>query len=284
MSWVYTAVASTLTLTLATRRLRATWLWLITVKRHPDDWWRSGSFYPRTVTVAAADGNDEVEFSLLLDPRLSRKAVAMLVEDLAAAALALPSNALRTSAAACHVWCNHASGIRGACVHWVTKPFFDPCGSIAARQCALEINRFADYTGNLLARENCLLHELSHVFNATIGREHCGVHQMFDRAVADGRYESVAMLDESPVRRAYGLNNHLEFFASLSVPLFGGVNDYFPFRRHDLVKSDRASYDDLITIWGAHGDDVEAHIASLAAAVAAAKDSEVAAVVSGNDA
>ena len=245
----WTTLAGVTTLALVSRRLRATLLRLITVQRHANDWWMAGTFSQRTLRTRCADG-EQVTFSLMLDPALSSASVSMLEDDLAAVALALPPRALRKAASSCHVWCNRESGQRGACVHWCTKPFQDPSGEIAERPIALEINNFRDYTTSLLNRENVLLHELAHVFNATIGREHRKIVALFERAVEGRRYERVDMIDGSAPQRAYGLSNHLEFFASLSVPLFGGVNDYFPFRRDDLQTFESVAMRHIWSFWG----------------------------------
>ena len=50
------------------------------------------------------------------------------------------------------------------------------------------------------------------------------------RDLASGKYDAVPHC-RGTRRRAYGLANDMEFFASLAVPLLGGRNDYFPYTR-----------------------------------------------------
>jgi len=114
---------------------------------------------------------------------------------------------------------------------------------------AVEVNDWGSYHGDLLNRHGTLLHELSHVFHGTIGRNHLGVEAMYQRAVRSGKYERVDMCDGTRGVRAYGIQNALEFFASLSVAFLGGENDYFPFTRQDLKAFDPDSFRDLVRLW-----------------------------------
>uniref|UniRef100_A0A7S2CHS2 Uncharacterized protein n=1 Tax=Octactis speculum TaxID=3111310 RepID=A0A7S2CHS2_9STRA len=157
-------------------------------------------------------------------------------------------------------------------MHWSRKPFAPASHTSvhSSRPFAVELNRWADHTDCfMLKHEDVFFHELSHVYNATIGRDHEGIVAMYARAVEDGRYDWVKRLDGSEAR-AYGLNNHLEFFASLSVPFFHGTNDYFPFTYSDLQAFDPASFRDLGRIWGELGDQPNRKVPAAAAPPVAA--------------
>ena len=147
---------------------------------------------------------------------------------------------------------NNQNDRGGAEVHWVKKgeqtPGFRP------RKLSVEINDWAAHHTDLLNRENVFLHEFSHVYNGTIGQNHSKIVSMHERAVKSGLYDCVKMCDGSKPRKAYGIQNHLEFFASLSVAFLGGHNDYYPFTREDLLEFDPASHRDLIDIWSLCGD------------------------------
>lgn len=216
MALVFASAAAGLTLLhLGTRRLRALPCWHINVAPHERKWWTGGSFVPLLVGATAADG-EAFEFSVLVDPALKRSARRALRHDLRSVARALPPRALRRAAAACHIWCSHDNGGGGAEVHWIEKPFADPCGDVAPRPFALEINCWATYATGLLAREGVLCHELAHVFNATIGREHREIVELFNRCERSGVYDSVELLDGSPPQRAYGALHALQRLATLA--------------------------------------------------------------------
>ena len=141
--------------------------------------------------------------------------------------------------------------------HFVEKPFSHvPAGSLeqfTPRPHAMEIMCWAHYKSWNLNRAGTCLHELSHVYNACIGTGHSLVKSLYDSAKISARYSLVDHCDGKRLR-AYGLNNHLEMFASLSVALFGGRNDYQPFTRADLELFDPISFIMLLDIWSLKGD------------------------------
>ena len=88
---------------------------------------------------------------------------------------------------------------------------------------------------------------LSHVYHGCLGTEHKMIQMLFDNAKLSNRYINVGHCDGAK-HKAYALNNHFEMFASLSVPLFFGRNDYYPFNRLDLEKFDPASFITLLDV------------------------------------
>jgi len=244
-------------LAVAWRRRRQRKTNAIRVKAHPQGWWCAGCYEPVCMEVKG------VSFSMMLDPALPIECIDMLRHDLGIVASSLPPQAAHAVAQACHIYVNLDNGRRGAEVHWCPKQFVQTLGSFLAvsgcktRDCAVEINRWSDYGAFLLKREGILLHELSHVYNATLGRDDAGIMAMYEVAKDSGMYERVAKVDGTEAK-AYGLSNHLEFFASLSVAMLGGHNDYFPFTRSDLRAFDPASFGAMLAIWARHGDNVAA--------------------------
>ena len=113
------------------------------------------------------------------------------------------------------------------------------------------------------------MHELSHVYHYFVvenGFRNDIVNRMFENIVQDGRYEKVMRQNyhrkkdwddekgEAVLNRAYCLNGADEYFASLSVPFFGFVNDWYPFERQDLEKFDMGGVKMLQTVWESPGE------------------------------
>ena len=167
----------------------------------------------------------------------------------------MPPRALTTIADSCHIFVNLDNGQRGACTHWATKDFEEVKGC-CPRQFSVEIHRWSDHFDFLLSREGTFLHELSHIYNATLGHDHPPIVEMHKLGCESQKYEEVDLIDGSR-RRAYGIQNHLEFFASLCVLFFGGVNDYFPFTRSDLIVYDPDAFSALSRIWAEKGDAID---------------------------
>lgn len=220
---------------------------LVRIDKHPDNWWQAGCYEPTTMHIAL--GNNK--FSLMVDPTLPAEAFQTLKVDLQKIAACIPPHALKAISENCHIYVNKDNGDRGACVHWVSKPFETTGGGCTERELSIEIHNWDDYSTSrqLLNREGTLLHEMAHVYNGTLGRDHQPIVDMYDKACASGLYENVKMLNGAH-KEAYGIQNHLELFASLSVPLLGGVNDYEPFTKWGLERFDPDSYAALVQIWG----------------------------------
>jgi len=228
---------------------------LVHVEAHSDNWWGRGSYRPCVVKVNTIVAG-EINFSLLLDPALPNDAETVLREDLARVALMMPSRALEAIANSCHIFANLDNGQRGACTHWAMKEF-EEVEDCRPRQFSIEIHRWSDHFDLLLSREGTFLHELSHIYNATLGHDHPPIVEMHKLGCESKKYEEVDLIDGSK-KRAYGIQNHLEFFASLAVPFFGGINDYYPFTRSDLKAYDPESFSALKRIWAEMGDAIDA--------------------------
>lgn len=172
-----------------------------------------------------------------------RRAVAALTWDLELASSLLPANALALLRRSTPIWVTPdlpSSGgwdARGLCHHpsreWLVGAGYGP-----DRAGAIEICDVGEYLLWRAEQPLCVLHELSHAIQHELG-DPPEIRAAFDTAVASGRYERVpfAMLPEGQTRRAYALNNRMEYFAEISEAYFGR-NDYFPFTRADLARFD----------------------------------------------
>lgn len=222
---------------------------LVHCPAHERGWWKEGTY--RHFEVKVACEGEHVAFSVMLDSAAAghaeKEMMAVLREDLVRVGASLvPLAALRTIAASMHLFVNVDSGTRGAETHWTAKTFDHP--TMHPRPFAVEINSWLGYLQGALGRHNTLLHEFAHVFNATLGSSFEPIKQLYEAAERSQLYDDVAVT-HGPRRRAYGMQNHLEFFASLSVAFLGGDNDYEPFTRGDLERLDPASMAALQRIW-----------------------------------
>ncbi|WP_299464513.1 zinc-dependent peptidase [uncultured Microscilla sp.] len=107
-----------------------------------------------------------------------------------------------------------------------------------------------------------ILHELAHAYHdQVLGDGHREIKQAYDKAMKLKLYESVGYNagNDSKITkaRAYGANNHLEYFAELTEAFFG-KNDYYPFTKKDLKLHDPKAYALLTKIW--QGKNLSIHI------------------------
>lgn len=94
-----------------------------------------------------------------------------------------------------------------------------------------------------------VLHELAHAYHhQVVGYGNKTIKDAYEKAKSDGIYEKVNFVSGGE-KKAYAMNNAMEYFAESSEAYFG-VNDYFPFDRWQLVRHDRPMYEALVTAWG----------------------------------
>ena len=95
-----------------------------------------------------------------------------------------------------------------------------------------------------------VLHELAHGYHDRFppgGYGNADLRAAYDRMKAAKKYESVLHIFGKS-RRAYALNNPMEYFAE-STEAFFGTNDFFPFTRDELKKHDPEMFLLLVEIW-----------------------------------
>ena len=158
---------------------------------------------------------------------------------------------------------------QGSCFH-LSRDWLREHGNLARKQGSIEIYVWQHYLSWDLNRAAQLMHELAHCYHYSVlsprgSFEHADIGRVFERAVASGKYEKVprqnfygekdwdAEREVVALQRAYALTDCSEFFASLSVPFFGFVNDWYPFERRDLEEFDAESVALLGRVWGVSG-------------------------------
>lgn len=95
-----------------------------------------------------------------------------------------------------------------------------------------------------------ILHELAHAYHhQVLGFDHPRIIAAYERVIANGSYDSVQRND-GKTERAYGMNNHKEYFAESSEAFFG-TNDFYPFNRVQLKLHDPGMFDVLSEAWQA---------------------------------
>ncbi|CAK9096287.1 Ubiquinone biosynthesis protein COQ9 [Durusdinium trenchii] len=251
---------------------RSSWVWLresrVSCAAHEEGWWRASTATLLRVCCSLAvaspkapDANQAANFVVLLDERWGERKLAsviqVLVEDLEVVARAFPEKVARSLGDAMHLWVHEDDDRGGAETHYVPKQLLASC-EIKERQFAVEINSWQSYMTGCLARSNTLLHEFAHVFNGMLGLHEPQFKELFQHGVDSGKYDLVAfrhniesLRGPEEKRRAYGLINSMEFFASLSVAFLGGLNDYEPFDRAGLDDLDPESSAKLAEIYNA---------------------------------
>lgn len=97
-----------------------------------------------------------------------------------------------------------------------------------------------------------VLHELAHAYHDQfLGFDNPRVIAVFEKAVAEGRYEQVLLYTGKTVRH-YALTDHKEYFAEGTEAYFYR-NDFYPFVRAELKEHDPALHELLEEIWGPSG-------------------------------
>lgn len=95
-----------------------------------------------------------------------------------------------------------------------------------------------------------VLHELAHAWHHRFvpgGYDNPVVLSAYKKAKSRGRYERVRYYDGTR-KRAYALDNQMEFFAEVSEAYFG-KNDFQPFNNKELKAFDRTAYQMVEKIW-----------------------------------
>lgn len=140
-------------------------------------------------------------------------------------------------------------GNRGAVYHPSAK-WLEDNGYNKDKEKSVElgnIRNFVDWATR--TQPMMVLHELAHAYHhQVVGYGDKSIKTAYESAVESGSYDSVPFVSGGD-KKAYALNNAMEYFAESSEAYFG-VNDYFPFDRWQLVKHDRTGYEALVTAWG----------------------------------
>lgn len=177
-------------------------------------------------------------------PAEVRRILAALETDLDVINAALPGPAAEFLRHRVTIWVSPSlqpragfSG-RGMCFH-ASEAWVSGNGLGAARAGGIEICNAEDYLLWRAEQPMMVLHELAHAYHDAIRPADRDIRAAFDRAVTAGRYECVRYILAGPDerRRAYAINNELEYFAELSEACFGR-NDFEPMTRAELSEFD----------------------------------------------
>ncbi|MCW5938049.1 MAG: hypothetical protein KF884_09175 [Fimbriimonadaceae bacterium] len=179
-----------------------------------------------------------------LDP-----AISLLDRQLREIATAVPTHALKALKKIPIFVENKNPDFPCACYH--TSPeWLRQNGYIPEKAKSVEIANPVNYVQWIgLNQPWMTFHELAHGYHDTVyGFDDPVIAGTYRLAKLSGKYESVAH-NRGGERRAYALNNPMEYFAELSEAYFG-VNDYYPFVRAELREFDPDGYDMIERKWG----------------------------------
>jgi hypothetical protein len=106
-------------------------------------------------------------------------------------------------------------------------------------------SRFLEWT---VEQPAMVLHELSHAYHDQIlGFNNPDIINAYHNALQSGAYNKVLRCNGS-IERAYALTDEKEYFAE-SCEAFFGTNDFYPFVKAELQKSDPQMYALLTQVW-----------------------------------
>ncbi len=138
----------------------------------------------------------------------------------------------------------------GAAYH-VSADWLAENGRVVEMAGGVEIASVDDFLEWSKGQPWMVLHELAHAWHHRFvagGYDNPVVLAAYNKAVRLKKYERVKYYDGSR-KRAYALNNQMEFFAEISEAYFG-KNDFQPFDNDELKAFDRSAYKMVEKIWG----------------------------------
>lgn len=139
------------------------------------------------------------------------------------------------------------SGLRGLAYHW-SADWLRERGYDPRKAHAVEIHDVRDFIDWSPGQPWVLMHELAHAYHdRALGEHNEEIAAAYENARRSGAYEGVRHRDGS-TRRAYALNNRMEYFAELT-EAYIGVNDFFPFTRAELERHDPQGYALMEKVW-----------------------------------
>ena len=123
----------------------------------------------------------------------------------------------------------------------------------------VEFSGIADFEQEMNRMPNFALHELAHAFhNRTVkdSFDNAEIKAAYEHAKASGKYDPVERWHGSGKpntrERAYAMTNPMEYFAENTEAYFSR-NDFFPFTREELKKTDPEMFELLGKLWGTTG-------------------------------
>lgn len=127
---------------------------------------------------------------------------------------------------------------------WLRQNGYNP-----EKESGIEINNARNFVKWSRAEQPwMLMHEMAHAFHKTVlGYGHAPIESAYQRAVDARLYESVPYINGGK-KRAYAMNNSMEYFAELT-EAYLGKNDFFPYGRQELAQHDPAGYRLMQSVW-----------------------------------
>lgn len=148
------------------------------------------------------------------------------------------------------LWLDNTDPDGAACYHdgmdWLIQN-----GYIKEKHRCVEINNMRNYVQWSSSNQPLMvLHEFAHLFHYSSYRDSQLILSAYENALNAGLYESVDYYDGTSVskRKAYAMNNEMEYFAEMSEAWFG-TNDYYPFDRDDLEVHDPQAWKLMQEVW-----------------------------------
>jgi len=186
---------------------------------------------------------------LLTDTRLADRVFAELERQLVAISQVVPPEPL-AKLRKITIWVEKEEGHHPCMAYhpdrrWLIEHDMNP-----DKARCVEIANARNFIGWTKDQPWMVLHELAHGYHDQFlpgGYGNRELRERFERAKAQGKYEKVAYV-RGGEKRAYALNNPMEFFAENSEALFGR-NDFFPFNRADLESFDPETFALLCKLW-----------------------------------
>jgi len=126
---------------------------------------------------------------------------------------------------------------------WLTKNDFNP-----QKERSVELANAKNFLTWTITQPWMVLHELAHGYHHNVlGHGHPELRKAYNDAVKSKDYESVHHINGTS-RRAYALNNDMEYFAEATEAYFG-TNDFYPFVRSELKQHDPNMYRLMKKLW-----------------------------------
>ena len=207
--------------------------------------WSAQKYTVRTIEGFSVHVNDDL---LTTHKALGDKALKLLATKLYDITRVVPPQALAGLRKA-HIWLERDNP-KGLCAvyhpspRWLTAHDQNP-----AKGRCVEIANATRFLSWSNTQPSMVLHELAHAYHhQVLTHANKDVQAAFTQAVASKSYEKV-LYANGRERRAYALNNQMEYFAELTEAYFG-VNDFYPFVRAEIAKHDPQMLKALKKVWG----------------------------------
>lgn len=142
----------------------------------------------------------------------------------------------------------------GAGVYHPSESWLLENGYIPEKAKAVEIPNVIDFNYiSTLNQPYVVLHELAHAYHdRVLDFYNLDILNAYQNALDKGLHRNVTLNSGNgvffTVPEAYGLNNHIEFFAELTESYFGR-NDFYPFNRAELAEYDSVGYAMIEKAW-----------------------------------